>query len=243
MSRFSVPPRDYDLWYETPLGMECDRAEKELICSYLPPPPPPLPPSIPPTPPAPGLCLDVGCGTGNYTLLLIEKGLKAVGIDSSFENISYLKEKASKRGLRPYLVVGKAEDLPFKAGAFDTVVEVTALCFVEDLGSALSEANRVLKRSGVFVLGELNRKSYWALLRRIKGAFKKSVYRGARFFKIRKLCKRLRKAGFTPVEHSTAVWFPPVNSAPLLRLAGVFESAGRRLLPGQGAFLAIKAIK
>lgn len=235
MSHFNIPPSEYDLWYETPLGKACDTIEKGLLDSFLP------SPSRPPSPP--GLALDIGCGTGNFTLHLAKKGIATAGVDISFENIAYLKERAERLGLKPMLVVGSAESLPFKSGVFDIAVEVTALCFVDDVPGALMEANRILKEGGVFIGGELNRASYWALLRRIKGFFRRSVYSEARFFKIKRLGKLLKKAGLLPVEHSTAIWFPPLNSSLLLKFSGFFEAIGAVFLPKHGAFIAIKAIK
>ncbi len=40
-----------------------------------------------------GLYLDIGCGTGNYTIELQKKGLKFIGIDPSNEMLTKAKKK------------------------------------------------------------------------------------------------------------------------------------------------------
>jgi ubiquinone/menaquinone biosynthesis C-methylase UbiE len=46
------------------------------------------------------------------------------------------------------LVVARAEALPFRAGAFDTVVSALVLCSVEDPARALAEVRRALAPGG-----------------------------------------------------------------------------------------------
>jgi ubiquinone/menaquinone biosynthesis C-methylase UbiE len=49
---------------------------------------------------------------------------------------------------------GVAEDLPFPAARFDTVVSTFTLCSVADPARALAEASRVLKPGGVLLFLE-----------------------------------------------------------------------------------------
>ncbi|MGH6958242.1 MAG: class I SAM-dependent methyltransferase [Caulobacteraceae bacterium] len=53
-----------------------------------------------------------------------------------------------------HITDGRAEALPFDAGAFDTVVCTFTLCSVADPAAALAEARRVLKPGGRFVFCE-----------------------------------------------------------------------------------------
>ncbi len=43
-----------------------------------------------------GLCLDLGCGTGNMTILLSEMGFDMIGVDSSIEMLNVAREKAAE---------------------------------------------------------------------------------------------------------------------------------------------------
>ena len=55
-----------------------------------------------------GRVLDVGCGTGEHTLLAAGMGLEAVGIDSAPTAIDRARRKAVERGLPARFVLGDA---------------------------------------------------------------------------------------------------------------------------------------
>ena len=210
------------------MGNLCDRLEKEAIFALFKP---------------KGLVLDVGCGTGNYTLEIARRGAKAVGIDLSFDMALFAKTKAETQGLKTHFVVGRIEAMPFKKDVFDGVLGVTALCFISNAETAIVEINRVMKKGGLVILGELNRFSYWALLRRMKGLFKKSSYRGARFLSLKRLQGLLQESGFRDLKWSSCLYFPPINSKWFLKGCRFFESAGKILFPQNGAFIAIRGAK
>jgi ubiquinone/menaquinone biosynthesis C-methylase UbiE len=56
--------------------------------------------------------------------------------------------RARRRSSSALLVRGRAEELPFRAGAFDTVVSSLVFCSVDDPRRALGEVRRVLAREG-----------------------------------------------------------------------------------------------
>lgn len=231
MAKFS--PKEYDAWYKTPLGSLCDKLEKEAVFVLF----------VDRFKICPHLVLDAGCGTGNYTLELARQGVKSIGIDSSFEMTAFAKRKAERENLNSKFVVGNIEAMPFKSGVFDSVLDVTALCFASHLSDTMSEIKRVLKTEGIFVLGELNKWSYWAVLRRIKASFKKSSYRDARFFGLNGLQRLFHAAGFKDLKWSSCLYFPPVNSEKLLRWGRFFENMGKRLFPKYGAFIVVAGVK
>lgn len=231
MTEFS--PKEYDAWYETPLGSLCDKLEKDAIFVLL----------GDRFKICPHLVLDVGCGTGNYMLELARQGIKTVGMDSSFDMALFAKTKVENQGLKACLVIGNADAMPFKNDVFDGVLSVTTLCFVSNAKMALDEIKRVVKPEGDVVLGELNKLSYWAGLRRIKGLFKKSSYSEARFFSLQKLKGLLEDVGFNNLKWSSCLYFPPLNSRFILKLWRFFERAGCLLFPKNGAFIVISGTK
>jgi len=93
---------------------------------------------------APGRVLDLGCGTGR-NLPLYGPGVRAVGLDPCHETL----RKARRRSPEVPLVRGRAEALPFRDGAFDTVVSGLVFCSVGDVPRGLAEVRRVLKPRGV----------------------------------------------------------------------------------------------
>src|SRR5687767_13927348 len=92
---------------------------------------------------AEGTVLDVGCGTGR-NLPLFRPGVRVVGLEPSAEALA----RARRRAPGVPLVQGDAEALPFRAGAFDTVVIGLVFCSVPDPARGLGEVRRVLKPGG-----------------------------------------------------------------------------------------------
>lgn len=92
---------------------------------------------------ASGRTLEVGCGTGR-NLPRYPATARLFGIDPSLESLL----RARQRAPRVALVCARAEALPFRAAAFDTVSISLVLCSVPDPGAALAEVRRVLRDSG-----------------------------------------------------------------------------------------------
>src|SRR6185369_7652145 len=91
-----------------------------------------------------GRTLDLGCGTGR-NLPLFPAGVRAIGLDPEMDAL----RRARRRAPGVPLVCGSAEALPFRAGAFDTVVSGLVLCSVPDPARGLAEVRRVLRADGV----------------------------------------------------------------------------------------------
>lgn len=89
-----------------------------------------------------GRVLEIGAGTGRTGRARPETG--GVALDS---DLAYLK-RARAQGGRAALVCADAAQLPFKAGAFDAVVESLVFCSLPSPEEALSEIRRVLRPGG-----------------------------------------------------------------------------------------------
>lgn len=90
-----------------------------------------------------GRTLDVGCGTGR-NLPLYPAGVSVIGVDPSPDAL----RKARARAPAVPLVRASAEALPFRDGAFDTVVSGLVFCSVPDAPKGLAEVKRVLGPGG-----------------------------------------------------------------------------------------------
>jgi len=90
-----------------------------------------------------GRTLDVGTGTGR-DLPLYPAGVRAIAVDPHRDNLA----RARRRAPGVPLVRARAEALPFKDGAFDTVVSGLVFCSVQDPREGFAEVRRVLSPGG-----------------------------------------------------------------------------------------------
>ena len=172
--------------------------------------------------PAPGFALEVGVGTGRFAAPL---GV-AVGLDPAGTMLA----EARARGL--LCVRGTAEALPFRAGAFDHVLIVTTLCFVDDPRRMLAEVARVLRPGGAVVIGFIDRATplgQFYLEHRAKSVF----YREATFFSAVEVRDLLEGAGFGACDWRQTLVGP---------LAEITVREPVRPGFGTGAFVAVRAV-
>jgi len=96
--------------------------------------------------------LDLGCGTGNASLLLAGRGARTFAVDPSPRLLDVARQESSARGLDVDFTSGQAATLPFPDASIDAIVSVFGLIFAPDASAAASEMARVLVPSGRIVL-------------------------------------------------------------------------------------------
>jgi len=95
--------------------------------------------------PGEGLCLDLGCGTGQYFDILAATGRIVVGLDRSADQLRIA------RGRARHIVQADAATLPFADTTFPTVATLWISTDVDDFAAVLAEAARVLVPGGLLV--------------------------------------------------------------------------------------------
>lgn len=92
--------------------------------------------------------LDLGCGTGNYTTALQDRGLRMTGIDPSEKML----DEAKKRSGAIKWIKAFAEDLPFADASFLGAIATLTTHHWKDLNGGFQEVHRVLKPGGKVVI-------------------------------------------------------------------------------------------
>jgi SAM-dependent methyltransferase len=98
--------------------------------------------------------LDLGCGTGNDVLRLVQQGFTVIGVDFSDEAVRLGREKAEKLGLKAqFIVADMAKRLPFDNAAFDAVMSNVAIHMFSDqiTRELFQEIRRIVCPNGLFV--------------------------------------------------------------------------------------------
>ena len=105
---------------------------------------------------ADGILADLGCGTGELTLMLTQAGYDVIGIDRSEEMLSVLREKADELGLTGRLLLLRQDLLELDlygtiraaVSTFDTYSHIGPL---DSFEKAIRKAAYFMEKGGVFL--------------------------------------------------------------------------------------------
>lgn len=100
------------------------------------------------------LALDLGCGTGEYALLMERMGFTVTGVDFSKAMLLVAKSKKRRSHASDQLQLVRSEcsRLPFKDGLFDVALCISVLDLIPYYNKLLNEIYRVLKYRGRLIL-------------------------------------------------------------------------------------------
>ena len=201
---FDPIAESYDQWYDSPEGRVIFGAELTCfrrLCGAC-----------------TGRWLEVGVGTGRFA--------SSLGIGEGIDPSPRMLELAARRGIETH--AGCAEALPFRDGTFDGILLSAALCFIEDQTRALRECHRVLKPSGMLLLGDIPADSPWGRLYTRKGADKRSIYSHAKCRASSEMVALAEHTGFElQCAAGTLFWKPGAmpGTEPLVK-TGIVPEAG-----------------
>jgi len=169
-----------------------------------------------------GLGLEIGVGTGRFAAPL--------GVQVGLDPAAAMLARARQRDIR--VVQGVAEALPFVDGAFDYVLMVVVLSFLDDSRAGLAEIRRVLGPSGVLVIGFLDHDSPAGRDYLARHAHK-VFFRDATFYASAEVERLLSEAGFHDLCCVQTLFRPPEE---------ITEIEALRPGHGDGAFVVVRAI-
>jgi SAM-dependent methyltransferase len=172
--------------------------------------------------------LEVGCGTGDYSLLLARGGYRVTGLDLSSKSIEAARAKASILGAPDVsFLVSDAEALSeVPANSVDGVISFSALRYVPGLKQALLAIRRVLKPGGVAVLDFPNRHCPWFRLLKTRFGVERHIH--DQHYSTREIVTLMRDAGFADVAAKRILFTTYVLPTPLLPLFRAIDWVGER---------------
>jgi len=104
--------------------------------------------------------LDIGCGTGNYTIYLAEQGYSFIGVDPS----AVMLDEARVKSELVQWMDGSAAEIPLSEAGVDGAIATLTIHHWPDIAEGFREAHRVLKTGGRFVIFSFTKEQetgYW----------------------------------------------------------------------------------
>lgn len=159
--------------------------------------------------------LDIGCGTGNYTVALEQLGVRMCGIELTTTMLA----KARLKSDQVNWIQGNAESLPLADRSFDGAIATVTIHHMKNFGRAFEEVFRVVK-SGRFVIftgdhAQMN--GYW-----LKEYFPQAIAAALRQMpSAESVVNKLKLAGLTDI--ATEPWEVPREIQDWFLYAGKYQ--------------------
>lgn len=192
---------DYDSWYDTQAGAFVDQVETTCAFDLL-------------QPASNDRVLDIGCGTGNFSLKLARMNCQVSGVDIAEKMLMQAQEKAQKEQLEIDFYHLDAKKLPFLDASFDKVISMAAFEFIEKPKIVFDEMMRVLRPGGTMVIGTIEKGGEWEKLYS-SDACKQTAYEQATFLTADDLIA-LNDGQYTSI--SRCLFVPPMASEEIYTL-------------------------
>lgn len=142
-----------------------------------------------------GTYLDIGCGTGNYTIEFSRRGVNMIGIDPSEAMLSI----ARSRSANVAWMNGKAEAIPLGAESVDGVLAILTTHHWTNQDKGYADLGRVMKKGArlvIFTATPEQMRTYWL------SHYFPTMLRdaGKHMLPYETIASNLQKAGFSSIE-------------------------------------------
>ena len=165
--------------------------------------------------------LEIGCGSGRFSVLLAKTNPKMAFIDLSDAMLEVTLQKVghTHTGLN-----ASVYDIPLPSNSIDAVLSINVFNHIEDLEKALCEINRVLVDEGELVINFVNLFSYYFLAGLYVNHRRESIGRKvySRWIKLKDIEKLLKDTGFEILEQVGNVFVPIHLDIPVIREIMIF---------------------
>ena len=102
----------------------------------------------------PRTCVDLACGTGSVTAILVKRGLDVTGVDMSEEMLTVAMEKVMDMERPPRFICQKLQELRLPRGVDLAVCALDSLDYItnpDDCRDAIARVYKVLNPGGIFI--------------------------------------------------------------------------------------------
>lgn len=96
--------------------------------------------------------LDIGCGIGELSEMLVNRGLSVISTDLGFDSIARASSRIKKKNLKISFVQGDIYRLPYDDHSFDVVVASEVVEHLDRPQEAILDVARVLRPGGYFIV-------------------------------------------------------------------------------------------
>jgi ubiquinone/menaquinone biosynthesis C-methylase UbiE len=162
--------------------------------------------------------LEIGCGTGRFTAPLAAKGINLVAVDISDDMLAATRRKLQQSSVGDTtveLMKADARALDFPAAEFDVVFSFNVINHIPGYEKVISEAARVLKPGGYFIVGFPSLWSLYLPYAMLVNFMRKSLRRGVytRWPSAMALIRQGRSLGLQVESQYGMFHCPPVKNA------------------------------
>lgn len=121
-----------------------------------------------------GKALDLGCGLGQYTKYLLDRGFNTTSADISIEALNKLKENIKNAKI---IQLDMSNTLPFEDNSFDLVFANLSIHYFDEktTQNLIKEIRRILKDGGYFI-GSVNSSKGYEFIKDTAVEIEKNYY-------------------------------------------------------------------
>ncbi|HZK54305.1 MAG TPA: class I SAM-dependent methyltransferase [Desulfosporosinus sp.] len=187
----------YDEWYRTDIGRVADQVERELAFQFFHPSGPKI--------------LEIGCGTGQYTTELAQKGYQITAVDISENMMGKAREKITDLGYQVNWLNADITRIMNDLEQYHGIISMSAFEFIPNPEEILASLFEHLEPKGCLIIGVIAGESSWGEFYRKKAMMKpESVFAHARLYTKSEI--RQWKVGGR-LTLGKALYFPPEVSS------------------------------
>lgn len=166
--------------------------------------------------------LEIGAGTGRFTLELAKYSREVLAEDLSARMLEILRQKAENAGVSNIRTLqGDIRQMDLE-GVFDVICAFSCLEYINDLEGLFRHLHPHLKKNGILYFTIAHR-SFFRFFAQIGNAMRQGVWLHAR--SKREITRILKRAGFSPAELSAHGLKSVINSGVLMEAVCVKRDA------------------